>query len=87
MTAGLVQVDFWDAEDGYYLNGTYYGDKNLLAIGAAGLIRGVPLDPARVPYRLDPETGEIGVMRESPLWPLPIIQAPKAFDMFCKKSP
>src|SRR5258708_11897738 len=26
---------FWDPEDGYYLNGTYYGDKNLLAIGGA----------------------------------------------------
>ncbi len=38
---------------------------------AAGLLRGVPLDPARVPYRLDPQTGEIGVARESPLWPLP----------------
>ena len=34
--AGRVQVDFWDTEDGYYLNGTYYGDKNLLAIGGAG---------------------------------------------------
>ena len=32
--AGRVQVDFWDPETGYYLNGTYYGDKNLLAIGA-----------------------------------------------------
>ena len=30
--AGRIQVDFWDAESGYYLNGTYYGDKNLLAI-------------------------------------------------------
>ena len=30
-----VQVDFWDPEDGYYLNGTYYGDKKLLAIGGA----------------------------------------------------
>ena len=28
--AARVQIDFWDAEDGYYLNGTYYGDKNLL---------------------------------------------------------
>ena len=34
------QVDFWDPEDGYYLNGTYYGDKNLLAIGAAGQVQG-----------------------------------------------
>jgi hypothetical protein len=33
------QVDFWDKEDGYYLNGTYYGDKNLLAIGGATQIQ------------------------------------------------
>ena len=30
-----AQFDFWDAEDGYYLNGTYYGEKDLLAIGVA----------------------------------------------------
>ena len=40
LAAGRVQVDFWDPEDGYYLNGTYYGDKNLLAIGAAGQVQG-----------------------------------------------
>lgn len=33
--AARVQVDFWDPEAGYYLNGTYYGGKDLLAIGAA----------------------------------------------------
>ena len=33
--ATRVQLDFWDPENGYYLNGTYYGDKNLLAIGGA----------------------------------------------------
>ena len=33
--AGRVQVDFWDPEAGYYLNGTYYGQRNLLAIGLA----------------------------------------------------
>src|SRR6266481_6021423 len=33
--AARVQIDFWDSESGYYLNGTYYGDKNLLAIGGA----------------------------------------------------
>ena len=37
--AGRVQIDFWDPEDGYYLNGTYYGDKNLLAIGGASQIQ------------------------------------------------
>jgi len=33
--ASRVQIDFWDPENGYYLNGTYYGDKNLLALGGA----------------------------------------------------
>jgi hypothetical protein len=35
LTAARLQIDFWDAEGGYYLNGTYYGDKNLLAIGGS----------------------------------------------------
>src|SRR5215831_19306830 len=33
--AARVQIDLWDPEKGYYLNGTYYGGKNLLALGAA----------------------------------------------------
>lgn len=33
--AGRVQVNFWDLEPGYYLNGTYYGDKDILAVGVA----------------------------------------------------
>jgi hypothetical protein len=37
--AARVQYDFWDKEDGNYLNGTYYGDKNLLAIGAASQLQ------------------------------------------------
>jgi hypothetical protein len=39
ISAARVQLDFWDAEAGYYLNGTYYGDKNLLAIGGASQIQ------------------------------------------------
>jgi hypothetical protein len=35
LLASRVQVDFWDKEDGYYLNGTYYGEKDLLAFGLA----------------------------------------------------
>ena len=35
LVAGRAQLDFWDPEGGYYLNGTYYGDKNLLAVGGA----------------------------------------------------
>lgn len=33
--AGRVQLDFWDPEGGYYLNGSYYGEKDLLAVGLA----------------------------------------------------
>jgi hypothetical protein len=33
--ASRLQFDFWDPEGGYYLNSTYYGDKNLLAIAGA----------------------------------------------------
>ena len=35
MTAARVQYDFWDAEPGYYINGTYLGDKDILAVGVA----------------------------------------------------
>ena len=33
--AARVQIDFWGKETGYYLNGTYYGGKDLLGVGAA----------------------------------------------------
>ena len=40
-------------------------------LAAAGALRGLPLDPAGIPYKLDPDTGEIGVAENSELWPLP----------------
>jgi hypothetical protein len=33
--AERVQIDLWDPEKGYYVNGTYYGDKDVLALGIA----------------------------------------------------
>ena len=36
MYAGRVQVDFWDAEPGYYGTGNYLGGKDILAFGIAG---------------------------------------------------
>jgi hypothetical protein len=35
ISAYRVQFDFWDHEDGYYLNSTYYGAKKLLSLGGA----------------------------------------------------
>jgi hypothetical protein len=40
LSAGRIQINFWDPEAGYYLNSTYYGDKNILAIGLAGQSQG-----------------------------------------------
>lgn len=34
--AARLQLNLWDLEPGYYLNGTYYGDKEILAFGVAG---------------------------------------------------
>ena len=36
MYAGRLQLDFWDAEPGYYGTGNYLGAKDILAIGIAG---------------------------------------------------
>lgn len=36
MYAGRLQVDFWDAEPGYYGTGNYFGAKDILAVGLAG---------------------------------------------------
>jgi hypothetical protein len=37
--AARIQLDFWDPEEGYYQNATYYGDKNILALGVAGQVQ------------------------------------------------
>lgn len=52
LSAGRVQVDFWDPEDGYYLNGTYYGKKNLLALGVAGQVQSANDQLQNVPVSL-----------------------------------
>jgi len=36
LSAARLQLDLWDPEPGYYLNGTYYGGKDILALGLAG---------------------------------------------------
>jgi hypothetical protein len=58
--AGRVQVDFWDQEGGYYLNGTYYGGKNLLAIGVAGQVQGEDHHASSVDFLLERKVGNGG---------------------------
>ena len=68
MAAGRVQVDFWDAENGYYLNGTYYGDKNLLAIGAAGQVQGEDKSAYNVDFLLERKVGMGGAYTVEAEW-------------------
>jgi hypothetical protein len=37
----------------------------------AGLLPGIPVDPGRTPYELDPQTGRVTVSQKSPLFPMP----------------
>jgi tetratricopeptide (TPR) repeat protein len=38
---------------------------------AARQLRGIPLDPAGVPYEIDAASGSVRVAERSPLWPMP----------------
>ncbi|MGV3590399.1 MAG: hypothetical protein ACO1PZ_01845 [Gammaproteobacteria bacterium] len=38
--AGRVEMNFWDTEPGYYRSATFYGDRNILSLGAAGQVQG-----------------------------------------------
>jgi hypothetical protein len=53
MYAGRVQVDFWDAEPGYYGTGNYLGTKDILAVGLAARSQkdGVVVPGRRGDYR------------------------------------
>jgi hypothetical protein len=60
-------MDFWDAEDGYYLNGTYYGEKDLLAIGAAAQTADAG-DAFSVDFLLEKKLGNSGVVTVESEW-------------------
>ncbi len=66
--AGRVQIDFWDPEAGYYLNGTYYGAKNLLAIGVAGQVQGGDKSAYNVDFLLEKKVGTGGAATFEAEW-------------------
>jgi tetratricopeptide (TPR) repeat protein len=41
-------------------------------LATAERLRGIPVDPAGVPFVVDSQTGRIDVSRQSPMWPLPV---------------
>src|SRR6185436_15920803 len=58
--AGRIQIDFWDPEAGYYLNGTYYGAKDLLAVGLAGQVQGSDKSAYTADFLLEKKVGDGG---------------------------
>jgi hypothetical protein len=66
--AGRIQVDFWDPEPGYYLNGTFYGDKNILAVGAAGQVQGSDKSAYNVDFLLERKITGRGVVSVEAEW-------------------
>jgi hypothetical protein len=66
--AGRIMVDFWDAEAGYYLNGTYYGDKNILAIGAAGQFQGGDKGAYNFDFLMEKKAGAGGMAGIEAQW-------------------
>ena len=66
--AGRIQVDFWDPEPGYYLNGTFYGDKNILAIAAAGQVQGDDKSAYNVDFLLERKVGAGGAVSVEAEW-------------------
>lgn len=57
LSAGRVQIDVWDPEPGYYQNATFYGDKNILAFGAAGQVQGGDKSAYNVDFLLERKVG------------------------------
>ncbi len=47
------------------------GVRSWSGLISRGVLRGVPLDPAGVPYAIDPASGRVHVAQASPLWPMP----------------
>jgi hypothetical protein len=68
IAAGRAQVDFWDPEPGYYLNGTYYGDKNLLAVAAAGQFQGSDHSAYNVDFLLERKVSVGGAFTVEAEW-------------------
>jgi len=68
LTAGRAQFDFWDPEGGYYLNGTYYGAKNLLAVAIAGQVQGEDRSAWNADFLLEKKVGNGGAFTIEAEW-------------------
>lgn len=68
LTAARLQLDFWDAEPGYYQNATYYGEKNLLALGLAFQAQGSDKAAFTADFLLEQPVGDGGAYTVEAEW-------------------
>jgi hypothetical protein len=54
--SGRLTLNFWDPEPGYYNSSTYYGDKNILAIGLVGMYQNDGASRVIMPDTAAPDT-------------------------------
>jgi len=67
----LDQIDILTQRVGEFTRRTGQRARSWEQLAAARAVGGLPLDPSGTPYTLDPQTGRVGVARDSDLWPLP----------------
>lgn len=67
----MDQIDSLNEAVGRFASRTGRAPQSWAELAAAERWRGVPLDPARVPYVLDTAAGRVRLSPRSPLWPLP----------------
>ena len=60
-----------------YRERTGMAPQSWFDLNRAGYIRGIPTDPSRHPYQLNPESGAITLAKDSPLNPLPAPEKPQ----------
>ena len=66
--AARIQLDFWDPEPGYYLNGTFYGERNILAVAAAAQMQGEDRTAYNVDFLLERKVGMGGAVSVEAEW-------------------
>ena len=73
----LLQLDAMDAIDQLTASLQRFKDREgrmprtWQELVASERLSGIPVDPAGVPFVVDPVTGKIDISKQSPLWPLP----------------
>ena len=73
----MDQIDALERVVGLYAQRTGSPPRTWLDLVRAGYLRGLPLDPERHQYQLDPTMGRVTLSERSPLNPLPAPEQPR----------